>query len=143
MIRDVKPNRSGRILLSALIAVFVLGASAAVWLWTRPATLPRPEQGQMVAESFLKEIREGRGDAAWNSTTAEFKSALGRESFVRQAKAIPALQKPLQFVSVQTVAVQEQPRSEFLFRSSEGPEVRLVLGREDSVWKIDRWMIPK
>lgn len=130
-------------MLVVLIVLLVIGASAAVWLWSSAATQPSPDEGRQIAEKFLQHVREGRAAAAWDSTSAEFKSALGRESFVKEAKATAWLAKPVEFVSTNTVTVQDQPRSEYLFRSPEGKEIRLVLGNEAGTWKVDRWMAAK
>ena len=140
MISPISSARSGRALLIVLVTILAIGLCGVIWLMTRPSTQPSPDEGQKIAESFLKQVVEGHPEQAWDSTTAEFKSAMGRESFVKQAKTTKSLAKPLQFVSMQVVTVQEQPRSEYLFRSVEGSEVRLVLGKDSGAWKVDRWM---
>lgn len=139
----VSDQRSGKTLLVVLLAVLVVGAAAAIWLWSGSRTQPSPDDGRKIAESFLQNVRDGRAGNAWDATTAEFKSALGRESFVKEAKGMPWLTKPVEFVSTNTVTVQDQQRSEYLFRSPEGKEVRLVLGNEAGAWKVDRWMAAK
>jgi hypothetical protein len=76
---------------------------------------------------------------AWDAATAEFKSIEGRESFVRKAKATPILRENLQFNSTQSVTVQDAPRTEFLYESpTTGKSVRLLVGYEAGVWKVDR-----
>jgi hypothetical protein len=133
------PGASGRTRLIILVAILVAAAVPAVWMATRPATQASPDEGRAVVEAFLKEIREGKPAAAWTSTTAEFKSAQGKESFVRETKEDAFLKEPLDFVSMQTVSVQDQPRSEFVFRASTGPKVRALVSREEGIWKVDRW----
>lgn len=137
-----KPHsrRGGRALLIVLASILVVGLCGAIWLATRPKTQPGADEGRQVAELFLKTLGEGRPDLAWNSSTAEFKSAQGLESFVKEVKNEKYLTQPMQFVSMQVVMVQEQPRSEYLFRSPQGSEVRLVLGKENGAWKVDRWL---
>lgn len=132
-------SRSGRSLLLILLPILVAFVVPAIWLWSRPAALPNANEGQSIAEKFLSDIREGRPEAAWESTTSEFKSAQGQQSFVRKAKSIEFLKGPLDFVSVQTVSINDVPRSEFLFRSKEGKTIRLVLNREGGAWKVDLW----
>ena len=139
MNRSTRSGRRGGARLPILIAVMVAAAIPAVWLWSRPSAQPGQEEGQLVVENFLRELREGSPEAAWTSTTAEFKSAQGRESFVRENKGEEFLKGPLDFVSMQTVTVQDQPRSEYVFRSSKGPRVRAVVSREEGAWKVDRW----
>lgn len=140
MTSKTESRRRGRALLIALASILMVGLCGAIWLMSRPKTQPGAEEGRQIAEAFLKNIGEGRPDQAWASSTAEFKSAQGLESFVKEAKAEKYLTQPMQFVSMQVVTVQEQPRNEYLFRSPEGSEVRLVLGKENGAWKVDRWL---
>jgi hypothetical protein len=105
------------------------------------STQPSLEVGRGVAEKFLTELRESRPEQAWQSTTAEFKSARGREAFVGDVKPLKFLLQPLDFVSAQEVIVREQPRYEYLFRAKTGETVRIVIGKEDGQWKVDRWVL--
>ncbi len=100
---------------------------------------PQPEASRTIAATFLEEIRTGRAAQAWESTTAEFKSARGKEAFVREVRADKTLKSEWSFVSQQAVKVQDQDRPELLFRNSDGKEVRIVLGQEGGAWKVDRW----
>lgn len=140
MFRCSLPARNGQAKPIVLVAIFFVCAGSAVWLWTRPASQPSPSEGQAVAEAFLKELREGRPEVAWEATTAEFKSARGKERFVREVKPDKSLREPHEFVAVQTVKVQDQDRSEFTFRSAAGQTIRLVVGRDGGAWKVDRWL---
>lgn len=133
-------SRSGRARQVVLAALLVVFGGAAIWLWSRPGTQPGLDAGRAIAEEFLLHLQKKQPAEAWKGTTAEFKSAQGQESFVREVKSVPFLQKPLEFVSVQTVEVADQPRSEYLFRAKTGETVRIVLGREEGRWKVDRWM---
>jgi hypothetical protein len=131
--------RTGRTLLNVLIAILVVLAGLAGWYWMQPATQPDLDEGRTVADKFLSDVRGGQAGAAWESTTAEFKSADGREQFLALVKSKPVLSQPLEFISAQTVTVLEQPRTEYLFRDpKDGATVRLVLGNEAGVWKVDR-----
>lgn len=130
---------------AATVVLLVLISSVAVWMWWKPATQPPADEGQKVVEAFLTLIREGQADQAWMSTTAEFKSARGQEAFVRDTKKLAFLKEPLQFFAVNTVTVQDQPRSEYLFRAADGnskTNLRVVLGREGGEWKVDLWVPP-
>ncbi|HVJ66689.1 MAG TPA: hypothetical protein VM510_01825 [Caulifigura sp.] len=100
---------------------------------------PEPDASRAVAAKFLEEIRAGKGADAWQSTTAEFKSASGKESFLRDVGADKSLKAAVSFVSQQSVRVQGQDRPELLFRTPNGTEIRIVLGLEAGVWKVDRW----
>jgi|GEM_PF-1443947 len=122
-----------------LIVILMITALCAVYLWTRPASQPALDAGRQVADTFLTQLRDGRPEQAWTATTAEFKSAQGKESFVRQVKPVKYLKEPLIFVSVQTVQVGDSPRTEYLYQAATGENVRLVLGRDGQSWKVDRW----
>jgi hypothetical protein len=133
------PRRSGNSKVILLIALLVVLAGVVGWLWMQPATQPDLDEGRAVADKFLSDVRGGQAEAAWESTTAEFKSADGREQFLAMVKGKPVLGQPLDFISAQTVTVLEQPRTEYLFRDPKtGATVRLVLGNEGGVWKVDR-----
>uniref|UniRef100_A0A7C2K0W3 DUF4878 domain-containing protein n=1 Tax=Schlesneria paludicola TaxID=360056 RepID=A0A7C2K0W3_9PLAN len=134
-----RPARSGQVKPAILLVILVVAVAVGIWLWMRPSTQPNVDAGRAIAESFLNLIREGHPDQAWESTTAEFKSAQGKEAFLRHVKPEKYLTQPLEFVSAQTVTVQNQPRSEYVFRSPDGKTIRIVLGREGSTWKVDRW----
>lgn len=136
---DCRRVRTGNARLASLGVVLLALLGAVGWYWLRPSTQPALDEGQAVAAAFLTAIREGRPDQAWASTTAEFKSAEGQESFLRLVKTKPFLKEPLTFVSLQEVAIQEQPRSEYLYREAQSAAtVRLVIGREAGEWKVDR-----
>ena len=95
-----------------------------------------------MADQFLTVVREGQPSEAWDATTAEFKSAQGREKFVAYVKPYKFLSRPLNFVSMQTVTVQQTPRAEYLFRSADGKAtVRLLVGNENGTWRVDRMII--
>jgi len=105
-------------LISLVIAFVVLGVLVA-WMWRGAATQPDLDEGRAVAEKFLELTRTGKPAQAWQSTTAEFKSAEGRESFLKYVEDNPVLGKPLSFVSVQTVMLQDSPRAEYVYRSDD------------------------
>lgn len=140
---DRPSHRAGQA-QSIVIAVVAMAAIfAAVWFMLPKSTQPDANAGQKVAESFLTLIREKEPGKAWDATTAEFKSAQGREAFIRACKPHKFLLEPVEFVSVQTVNVQDKPHSEFVFRSPsvKGVAVRIVIGQEAGTWKVDRWVV--
>lgn len=100
---------------------------------------PDVDASRQIGELFLKQIRDGHPQDAWQSTTAEFKSARGKEAFIRDLRGDKGVKTEMSFVSQQTVKVQDQDRIELLFRAADGSEVRMVLGPEQGVWKVDRW----
>lgn len=133
-------SRAGQTKLVAMLALLVVLAGVALWLFMSPSTQPSLDAGRSIAEAFLTELRDSHPEKAWESTTAEFKSAQGREAFQREVKPLTFLQSPLAFVSTQVVMIGEEPRSEYLFRAATGPTVRIVIGNESGQWKVDRWV---
>lgn len=123
----------------ALLASVVIVSFIGVWLWSRPAAQPSVDTGRAIAEEFLKQIREGHPDQAWEGTTAEFKSAQGKESFVRKLQPLTFLAEPLTFVSTETVKIGDQSRSEYLYQAAKGESLRIVVSRENGEWRVDRW----
>jgi hypothetical protein len=137
----VNPSRAGRSLILALVVLIVMAVAGywfANWLFSGPA--PPARNGRDVSEPFLAAIRDGRADEAWESTTAEFKSAEGRESFRERARH-PALQHELDFVSYNETEVSGLTRGEALYRTppdvAPAAEVSLLLAAEHGTWKIE------
>lgn len=131
------PNDKTRLLFSSAMLIGLSGIL--IWWLSQPTTYPSPETGQKVADDFLSAIRSAQAESAWQSTTTEFKSAQGRESFLAFVKKHDFLSMPLEFDSAQVVDVQGQPRSELVYRVPQTKTtVRLVLGREAGTWKVDR-----
>lgn len=126
----------------ALLAGVVVVSFMGIWLWSRPAAQPSVDAGRAVVEEFLKQIREGHPDQAWEGTTAEFKSAQGKESFVRKLQPLTFLTEPLNFVSTATIKIGDQSRSEYLYQASKGESLRIVVSRESGEWRVDRWEVP-
>lgn len=125
-------------LLVTIVVLLAAGLFMGLKYWMRPPTQPETEVGQKAVEEFLGLVRSGKAGEAWDASTAEFKSIEGRESFMRTAAKAPLLKQPLSFTSTQTVTVQEQPRTEFLFQGEKGGTVRVLVGYEGGAWKVDR-----
>ncbi len=97
------------------------------------------EEGRPVADKFVELLRSGKSAEAWESTTAEFKSAEGRESFIRSLKGKTFLTESLTFDSVQTADMNGKKRNEFRFHSKDGHKVTVIVGPENDEWKVD-WL---
>jgi hypothetical protein len=134
-------DKRKKTMLIGLVAVMLVLLAAVVWTWRKTPAEPDFEAGRAVADNFLALVRAGQTKQAWESTTAEFKSAQGQESFAEQVKGHPALAKPASFVSVQSVTVQDSPRAEYLYRLADGKVVRLLAGQEGGAWRVDRLRI--
>lgn len=129
-----------RILLVTLLALPLLGNSGCSRTGTAPA-----EDGRATAEPFLASIRNDRLDAAWESTTAEFKSDLGREAFYRFAQTHPVLKDQLEFAGYQPDSTNGITRGECTYNSTPGAaaaaKVRVLVAREGDKWKVERLIV--
>ena len=77
-------------------------------------------------------------DAAWESTTAEFKSDEGREQFRQYVSKQPLLAQPLVFAEYQATELNGLPRGQCLFQATGSPaKVRVILAREGEAWKAE------
>ena len=123
--------------IAACLAVALI-AFAAWWLWPRRVPVAGVDDGRPVAEVFLAQIRAGQVDAAWESTTAEFKSDEGREQFRQYVAQFPVLRQPLEFAEYQATRLNGLPRGQCFFRAAASPaKIRVVLARESDTWKAD------
>ena len=127
-----------RLFTLIFLLVLVAGGYLTLQYFRKAPTQPSAEVGQTVADDFLKKVRAGDPGKAWDSSTAEFKSIEGRESFIRKSKSTAVLKEQLQFVSSQQVMIQDEPRTEYLFQSPKAKVVRLLIGQEKGNWKVDR-----
>jgi hypothetical protein len=118
------------VLVVACLGVFLLRGSAAP-----------PDEGRGIAEAFLAQIRDGDADSAWEGTTAEFKSFMGRDRFRRFVETHPALMDAAEFTGFQMTSPQGLPLAECTFRSQSGSEsatIKVLLAREEGEWKVER-----
>ncbi|MBI2827604.1 MAG: hypothetical protein HYX69_23255 [Planctomycetia bacterium] len=132
------------VLIEHLCAVLLVSAAMAAGLvgCAPSAGPPDVDAARPAADEFLRAIQSGQSSQAWESTTAEFKSAQGREKFLRYVKEHKFLGKPLDFVSAETVTIQKRPQAEYVFRSGDGrATVRLLARNENGAWRIDRMLI--
>jgi hypothetical protein len=102
---------------------------------------PDPDASRATAARFLDEIRAGRVSEAWESTSTEFKSLLGREGLEGYVRTHPALKEkePADFISFNTAERSGLPLGECTFRSaSRKSAVKVLLARENGAWKVER-----
>lgn len=98
------------------------------------------EQGQSIAESFLKDIRSGKVDTAWQGTTPEFKSLMGRESFRDYVKRRPALKSELKLENAKAIKNNSMNLMEFQF-IAERPKpskITVMLSSSENSWRVER-----
>jgi hypothetical protein len=102
-----------------------------------------PAVGQRVADAFLAQVQAGQLNAAWQSTTAEFKSDEGRESFIRDVKARPLLRGPLNFVSYDVTDLNGLKRGQCIYESAAAGKkapaarVRVVVAQDTGEWRVE------
>lgn len=111
----------------------------------QPRGAPPPEDGRNAAEPFLAQLRESQEDTAWESTTAEFKSDLGRESFRQFARQHPVLKGPLEFVGYEPDKTNGITRGACEYRTPADAKkqatIRVLVAREGEQWKVERLIV--
>ena len=135
-----KAHRRGRVNAVAVGGLLVLGLLlwwAVTWMSGPPRL--KENQGREIATAFLAEIRRGNVDAAWEGTSAEFKSLLGLEGMRTYVKKHPGLKKEAEFTREAKVESNGLSLAEVVFREpTGGAEVKVLLAPEGGTWKVER-----
>lgn len=126
------------------VLILLLVISLVWYLNSRPVPQAPPDVGKDVAELFLKQLREGQADAAWQSTTAEFKSDEGRESFARYVHQHAALWPAIEFLEYRRGELNGLPRGQCIFQPAatanptpQVKQVRIAVAQEAETWKVE------
>ena len=142
-VRDQRPHGNAKIVAVAALLVVGLGLYLG-FQWLRPRPTP-PAGGRDIAENFLNEIRTDKADDAWQSTTAEFKSDLGRENFIRFVLSRPSLMSPVDYVDSQPVKLDHVPRTECTFQTTSPDlpkaKVKVLVAQERGEWRVERLLV--
>src|SRR6187401_1126597 len=101
----MRPRGSTRLIAVASVAVGLLLVAICLYIFWPGTPVATPDVGQPIAEAFLTSIRGGQVDAAWESTSAEFKSDEGRDSFRVFVQKNPAIAGPLEFEAYEDVSM--------------------------------------
>lgn len=96
-------------------------ALACVGISCGGASAARDDEGKQVAATFLDEIRAGRIEPAWQTTSVEFKSLMGSSSLRDYARTHPALKGQAEFVESQPVSSSGGRLVEYQFRATPPP----------------------
>lgn len=98
---------------------------------------PPSDADREAAANFLKLIREGKTEAAWTGTSAEFKSFMGKAEFAKFVKDHPQLKQPAEAGEV-TTSNDSLPLARCKFRTTgaKPATVTVTLGREAEQWKV-------
>ena len=139
--------RSGKTktaIIAGIVLVAALGAIAYQFLGK--SSSPPPDNGVSIAEPFLVSIRNGQVDAAWDSTSAEFKSLQGKEEFKKFVKEHPVLKEPLGLETFQNVTISKKTclQCNFHKESAPGakPKVRVFIAQDvGGAWKVERLLV--
>lgn len=108
-------------------------------LFGSPGSTKLPDKPETIAEEFLSQIRSGKTDDAWTSTTAEFKSFMGRDRLRDFVKSNKILRQPLKFESRQSKKQESLILEELIFVPESGKQkVRVLLAEEKSAWRVER-----
>jgi len=142
-------RRSARAIHRRACHVAVLWAISALPIFAAGcgrAAPPDDQEARAVVEKFLEQVRTGQVDAAWESTTADFKSDEGRDAFRRFVKSRPVLSKPLEFAELKQVEVHGLTRWEAELRPAADPKtppavVKTMIAEEAGVWKVERIVV--
>lgn len=145
--RGSTPGRRARTL--AVVVGVLLLAAAAGYLISRwgDETTPQGDEGRQIAQRFLEEIRSGNVDAAWESTTSDFKSDLGRDAFRGFVAARPSLREAAEYVGSEEVSVHGLTRWRYNFRlasplPSGSSDVGVLIMRDSDVWRVEQFLAP-
>lgn len=136
----VTSSRAGmaKIWVTAALVMTAMLVVAGVWLMRGEVTASGADDE---AIRFLEMIRTGEVDRAWEDTTPEFKSFLGRDRFRKTVKANPAFQHPSELASNQWIDIGPLKLVECLFQSnhSSSAQIRvLVAPVKSGQWKVER-----
>jgi len=107
------------------------------------SSTPDDSEARQVVELFVTRLRTGDVDAAWESTTADFKSDEGRDTFRKFVKDRTVLGKPLEFTELKQVEVHGLTRWAAILHpqadaKGKSATVRVTIAQEGGVWKVER-----
>ena len=98
---------------------------------------PPADADRAAAGVFLKHIQDGKVDVAWNGTSAEFKSFMGKADFQKYVKEHPQLRQPTEPGDV-TTTNDTIPLAHCKYRATAAKPatITVTLGREGDQWKV-------
>jgi hypothetical protein len=133
------------LIVAGVLAVFAVAVFLLLRTGSEPA--PREAEGRPIADLFLTQVREGRIDEAWQSTTADYKSDQGRDAFRSFVAARPGLKHPAEFVAFEEISVNDLTRWKYTYRlqttlPSGSSDVGVLIARENGVWKVEQFVAP-
>ncbi len=117
---------------------FILLVGLGLW-WMAPPVTPQPDvAGKEVAFAFLDLLRQGKSAEAWQGSSAEFKSFMGRENLSAWAKKTPALREKPEFISMEKTNLNGLDRSVFTFRTPKTmKKIQITLAPELGTFRVE------
>lgn len=103
------------------------------------ASLP-DDNGKAIAETFLTNVRSGKVEEAWNETSTEFKSLMGRDTFRLYVKRQPVFKSEPVFDSAKPVENENMQMVECVFTVNKPKQahIKVVLVPSDDSWLVER-----
>lgn len=121
---------------------FIVLIGLGLW-WMAPGVTPQPDiEGKEVALAFLELIRQGKSADAWQGSSAEFKSFMGRQALFALAKKTPGLREKPEFVSMEKAKVNGLDRSIFNFRTPKAmKKIQVTLALEQGTFRVEHLVV--
>ncbi|MSR80203.1 MAG: hypothetical protein EXS11_05695 [Gemmataceae bacterium] len=121
---------------------FMVLIGLGLW-WMAPPITPQPDlEGKEVAMVFLDLLRQGKSAEAWQGSSAEFKSFMGRETLLTLAHKTPALREKPEFVSMEKAKVNGLDRTIFTFRTPKAmKKIQVTLAPEQGTFRIEHFVV--
>lgn len=99
------------------------------------------EGAKDMAERFLTEVRTGRVDAAWETTSSDFKSMYGRDRFRGYVRSKPMLKSTAEFEKCEFKSEGPLRLAECTFRLGGKSTITIVLHPDQGNWKVGRFNV--
>lgn len=141
MSRDPTGKSSTPILIGgSIVVLFILFATVSFWFFSSAPIAQPGTEGQGLGEKFLEHVRLNQMDAAWEMTSPEFRSFMGRESFQKMVRSHPELREKPQFQERKPTKINGLDRVEFSYSfPKSGKKIRLVMAPDQGQFKIEHW----
>lgn len=102
------------------------------------------DDARPIAEAFLDNVRAGtvaRVDAAWDGTSAEFKSNQGREQFRKFVRGNKTLAAATTYQDCQMSEANGLRVARCSFKTAAGAPLTVLLAHESGAWKVERLLL--
>lgn len=101
---------------------------------------PQPDEAEVIAEGFLAQISAGNVDEAWEATSSEFKSFMGRDRLRNFVRGAPSLKQPVTLVRCQPKALETGLELiECVYSPEKGDKtIRILLDSQQGKWVVER-----